>query len=44
MRLRQICCHPILFKSIPNFIKDVDQFESELKKFVKKRELASQTG
>jgi SNF2 family DNA or RNA helicase len=36
MRLRQICCHPILFKSITKF-SSVQDFPAELKKWLKKR-------
>lgn len=28
MRLRQICCHPILFKSVTKFSKTTEEFES----------------
>ena len=37
MRLRQICCHPALFKSITKFVKNPKDFEAELRKFIKKR-------
>lgn len=43
MRLRQICCHPILFKSITKFSKNTEEFESELRKLIqrsKKKPLA----
>jgi SNF2 family DNA or RNA helicase len=26
MRLRQICCHPILFKSASKYVTDISQF------------------
>ena len=35
MRLRQICCHPLLFKAVANFATD-DEFEPKLRKFIEK--------
>lgn len=37
MRLRQICCHPMLFKSVHKFSSSFSEFEQELRAFIKKR-------
>ena len=44
MRLRQVCCHPLLFRAVTNFVTDVGQFETELRKFVHKRQKESEEG
>lgn len=36
VRLRQICCHPMLFKSISK-LNNIDQFEEKLTKFIEKK-------
>ena len=36
MRLRQICCHPALFKSVTKF-SSVEDFPTELKRWLKNR-------
>ena len=36
IRLRQICCHPILYKSISKFVTDSSKFADQLHKFIKK--------
>lgn len=38
IRLRQICCHPILFKSVSKFAKNSEEFKSEIKKMIQKWE------
>ena len=37
MRLRQICCHPMLFKAVHKYTTSFGEFEAELRNFVKKR-------
>lgn len=39
MRLRQICCHPILFKSAARFTRNREEFEVELNKLIKSSSL-----
>jgi SNF2 family DNA or RNA helicase len=39
MRLRQICCHPILFKAVHKYTVNLTNFEKELRNFVKKRSI-----
>ena len=37
MRLRQVCCHPLLYKAVHKFTSEFSDFEDKLRNFVRKR-------